>query len=79
MWYAERIQRNALRVEHAKDIVVGNDEQLSRRPECRVFVGQQPGIDVAVRGDNWQWRDALIELTRNAPLPRFGIEETIFR
>ena len=49
--HAQRLQRHALRVEHAKDVVVGDDQQIGRAAEGVVRVGEHARIDMAVRAD----------------------------
>ena len=55
--------------------MIGDDEQIGGRAEGRVLVGQQPRIDVAVRADEGQLRDRVVELPRDAPLPWVRGEE----
>ncbi len=74
---AQRFQGNALGVEHAEDVMVGDDEQIGGRAEGCVFIGQQRGIDVAVRRDDGQACDALVELARHPALRGVGIEEPV--
>jgi hypothetical protein len=57
---AQHFQGNALRVEHAEDIVIGNDERVGGWAKGDVLVGQQPGIDVTVWTDNGQVCDASV-------------------
>jgi len=64
-------------VEHTEDVVVGDDEQVRGGAEGRVLVGQQPGIDMAVRADDGEVRDPVVQLACHAPLGRVGCEETI--
>jgi hypothetical protein len=58
--------------------VIRDDEEIGRRAERRVFVGQQPRIDMAVRADDGQPRHARVQLTRHEPLRRVRVKETIF-
>ena len=51
--HTQRLQRDALRIEHAEDIVVGDDEQLGGSPQRGVF-GKQARVDVPVRADQGQ-------------------------
>jgi len=57
--------------------MVGDDEKVGGGAECRVLVGEQPGIDMAVRADDWEVRDPVVQPARHAPLGRVGCEETI--
>ena len=47
-WDAELIQRNPLRIEHAEDIVIGDDQQIDRAAELIVGIGKQARIDMTV-------------------------------
>jgi len=76
---AQRLQGHALGVEHAENIMVGDDEQVRGRAEGRVLVGQQRRIDVAVRRYDWQSGDTVIELACHAALSWVCCEETIRR
>ena len=75
----QRLERDPLRVEHPEDVVVGDDEELGRRAERGVLVGEQARINVAVRADDRELRDRLVELARHASLPGVGREESIGR
>ena len=60
------LQGDALAVEHAEDIVVGLDEKFDRIGEG--LVAREPGcLGVAMRADDGQRTDALIETARNGP------------
>ena len=48
--HAEPFQRDALRVEHARHVMIGNHQQRGRIGKRRVF-RQHPRIDVSVRAD----------------------------
>ena len=58
--------------------MIGDDEEIGRRAERRVLVGQQPRIDMAVRADDGQPRHARVQLPRHVPLRRVRVKETIF-
>ena len=49
--HPQRFERDALRVQHAHDIVVGDDEQVGGRTEGGIGVAEQARVDVAVRTD----------------------------
>ena len=55
------LQRNALRVQHARDVMVGDDEEVGGRAEGCVGVGEETRVNVTMRGDDGQRRDGLIE------------------
>ncbi len=65
--YAERFQRDALGIEHAEDVVVGDDEQVGWRAQRGIF-GKQARIDVPVRADQGQVSHPGVELARHAAL-----------
>ena len=62
-WDAERLHRHALRVEHADDVVIRDDDQ-----RCRVREGlverQQLRIDVAMRADERQRSEFVVQRLR---------------
>lgn len=76
---AEIFQRDALAVEHAKDVVIGNDQQLGRRAEGRRRVGQQRGRHVAVRADDRQVFDRRVQRARERALGRVGVKTAVGR
>ncbi len=57
----ERLERDPLRIEHPQDVVVWEDEQFRGRPEGRVRVGKELRVDVAVRADDRQAGDAVVD------------------
>ncbi len=59
---AEGFERDALRVEHAEDVVVGLDEEGGGVGEGLVF-GEPARVGVAVRGDDGQVADGVVELS----------------
>jgi hypothetical protein len=56
----EVLHRDALRVEQAEDVVVGDDEQLRRRAQARRRVRQQGRRHVAVGADEGQILDRCV-------------------
>src|SRR3546814_17876005 len=62
-WYTQLLQRNALAVEHAEDVMIGDDQQACRIAEGGV-VGEPGGIGMAVRGDDRQMLDLRIQTQR---------------
>src|SRR5690606_33149325 len=73
---AETLEGDALRVEHARHVVVGDDEQ-----RCRVgepLVGrEQLRIDVAVRADEGKACDAFVQRRRDAARLGLRIEVAV--
>jgi hypothetical protein len=67
--HAEIFEREALSVEHAEDVMVGDDEQLGRRAQVRGRVGQQRRWDVAVRADQRQIFDRGVQRARSGAGP----------
>ena len=45
----QRFQRDALRVQHARDVMVGDDEEVGGRAEGCVGVGEETRVNVTVR------------------------------
>src|SRR5438067_3480211 len=73
---AQRLHRDAARVEHAKDVVIGRDNQRRWLGKGRVVV-EQARLDMTVRAHQWKRTDLLVETTRHASDRRIGIEEPI--
>ena len=48
---AQSSSRNALRVEHPENVVVGNEQQIGGRAELIVGIGEHARVNVAVRAD----------------------------
>ena len=71
--HAQRLERHALRVEHPRHVVIGDDEQRGRIRERRVL-GEDARIDVAVRTDEGQARGAAVELAGDVAHSRCGVE-----
>jgi hypothetical protein len=74
---AELFHRHALRVQHPRDVVVGDDQQVGRRAEVVVRVSEHPRIDVPVRADEWQILDLRVQLLRDRLLLRVRAEVTV--
>ena len=51
----QRFQRNALRVQHARDVVVGNDEEFGGCAEGCVRVGEETRVNVTVRREDGKY------------------------
>src|SRR5262249_12582861 len=77
--YAERFHRDALRVEHPENVVVGNEQQISGRAEWIIRGGEHPRINMAMRADQRLVGDLAIETQRDLFLSRIWIEISVFR
>ena len=66
--HAQLLQRQALAVEHAQDIVVRHDEELGRCAKASRRIGQQASRHMAVRADQRQIFDPFVEYPRNGAL-----------
>ena len=75
----ERLERNSLRMEHPQNVVVGDDEQLRRRPESGVRVGQEPGVHVRMRAYDREAGDTLVDLQGDPSLGRIRVEVAVRR
>ncbi len=64
----ECLERDPLRVEHPQDVMVRDNEQIRGCPEGRVRVGKESRVDVAVRADDREAGDAVVELAGDQPL-----------
>ncbi len=71
------LQRNTLRVEHACDVVVWNDQEISRRSKGRILVTEQMRVDVPMRADKRQGGDRFIEFTRQSSGGQIGREKAV--
>ena len=70
------IERDALRVEHPEDVVVGNDQQGGRFRKW-LIPGEHTGIDVPVRADERQRPCLLVDLPRRCANGSVGVEEPV--
>ncbi len=61
---AELLERNALRIEHPEQVVIGSQQQLGRVAE-RFVAGEPRRIGVTVRADDRQAGDGAIEFARD--------------
>lgn len=73
----QRLQWNPLRVQHARDVMVGDDEQVGGRAEGGVGVGEETRVNVTVRRDDRQAGNGFVELTRQAADGWVGGEKTV--
>ncbi len=72
----QRLQRHALRIKHAKHIMVRRQQQFGGIAEG--FVAREPArIGVAVRADDRQAGDRGVKLARQRPRRRIGGEQTV--
>ena len=74
--HAERLERNALAVEHPEHVMVGHDQQRRRVGERRV-VGEPLRIGVAVRADDRQVAHRRVERRGRAARGGIGGEEPV--
>lgn len=72
----QRLQRHALRIEHAEYVVVGHEQQIGRVAESRV-AAKPRGIGVAVRADDRQLGHRRVEFARDTPCPGVGRQEPV--
>jgi len=73
---AKRLQRHALRMEHAEQVMVGLEQQLGRVAEG--LVEREPGgIGVPMGADDRQRRHGAIELARDLPHAGFGGKQAV--
>ena len=56
----QRLEWNPLRVQHARDVVIRDDEKVGGRAELRARVGEEAPVHVTVRRDDGKLRDDLI-------------------
>ena len=75
--HAQRFQRDALGIEHPRDVMIGDDEQIGGRAEGRFGVAEQPRVHVAVRADQRQVADQGVQITRKHPDRGVGIERAV--
>ena len=73
---AEGIERDALRVEHAEDVVVGGEEESGGVGEG-VVRGEPGGVGVAVLGEDGEVADGGVELGGEGALGGVGGEEAV--
>ena len=73
---AEILQRDALAVEHAEDVMVRHHEQPRRIGE-RLVLGVPARIGVAVRGDDRQGLDVVVEAPRHGAGGRIGRKKPV--
>ena len=77
--HTQILKSNALGIKHAKNIMVGNDQQLRRRAESIIRIAEQPRVHMPVWADQRQVSDRLIQFEGHFSLPGIGIKITIFR
>ncbi len=75
---AQGFQRDPLGIEHTKDIVVGDDEQVRRRAKGCVLIGKEARVHVPVGTDQGQINDLLIDLAGKLALRGIWIEIAVF-
>ena len=74
---AQRLERHALAVEHAEDVVIRNDQQVGGRAEGRLRIGEQCRIDVPMRADQRQVAHGGIEGAGDAAPCRIRMKSAI--
>src|SRR5205823_6484922 len=74
--HTERFERNAASIQHAQDVVVGLDDQRGglRKP---LVPRQDTRVHVAVGGHDRQRPGLVVQLARDAPDGRIGIEKAV--
>ena len=68
--HAELVESDPVGVQQPGHVMVGGHEQPRRVGEWRV-VEQQPGVDVAVRGDDRQLPHRVVQVAGDRANPRF--------
>ena len=71
---AQPLKRDALRVEHAKDVVVGDEQQVGGRAERVIRLGKHARVNVAVRADERRAGDLAVEAPGDLSLLRVRVE-----
>ncbi len=75
--HPQALQGNALRIEHAEQVVVGGQQQVRRVVEG--FVVREPGrVGVAVRADDRQGPHLAVEPPGDGPRIRIGRQQAVF-
>jgi len=72
-----RLQRNALRVQHARDVMVGDDEEVGGRAKGGAGVGEETRVNVTVRRDDGQRCYGLIKVAGDVLRGGVGGEEAV--
>ena len=70
--FEQGLQRNALRVQHARDVMIGDDEELGGRAKGCIRVGEETWGNVTVRRDDGKFCDGLIEVARDGTCSGIG-------
>jgi len=71
------LQRDSVRIDHSKYIVVGDDEQLGRSAKGGVFIGKEARVHMTVRADDGQIGYCIVQLARDPPLRGIGTKVPI--
>jgi hypothetical protein len=74
---AQSLERDALRVQHPEDVVIGRHEELRRIGKGRVL-GEPARIGVAMRTDDRQIADAFVEIAGEPTRRRVRRKQPIF-
>ena len=46
--YAQLLEADALRIKHPENVMIGNQEQIRRRAQIEIGIGESARIDMAV-------------------------------
>jgi hypothetical protein len=76
-WHSEVLHRHALAVEHAKDVMVGDDEELRGSAQGGIRVGEEHGRDVAVGAHERQVCHGLVQLAGHTAPGGLRVEEAV--
>jgi hypothetical protein len=75
--HGQVFQADALRIQHAEDVVVGDKQQRRGRTKTVVGVGEEARIDVAVGANQRQTGDSFVQRQGDALLGGVGGEEAV--
>ena len=71
------LKRYALRIEHAKDVMIGDKQQVCGGAEPIIRVGEHARINVTVRTDERRVGNLMIEMSGDFFLPRIRVKIAI--
>src|SRR5579872_114838 len=74
--YSKRLESDALRIKHAKDVMIRFDEKR-RRIGKGLILGEPSWVGMPVRRDDRHRLDATIKAARNCPCLMFDRQQTI--
>jgi hypothetical protein len=67
-----------LGIEHPKDIMIGDDQQIGRGAPSGVFVGEQARVNVSVGADDRKFNGSSIQFPGDAPLGRIRAKVSVW-